>query len=129
MKHSNGCGVQCIAEVTGKNPDAIRIMASGNFISAVEVVYILKKLGFKVKTPFRPTIFGNKKYIAIVPSLNTPGEFHFVVLSHSTKGVCVWDSNNGCEKKKYYVNQDQTILKKNEFRIVAWTSIIEVIKL
>ena len=124
VKNSDGCGIQCISKVSGKSPSQIRKMASADFISHREVVSILKTLGYKVKTPFRSTIFENKKYIVTVPSLNNVGEFHFVVMWYKN-GINVFDPVTSKSKKRY-VSVNKKNLSANEFKVLSWTSLIEV---
>ena len=92
---------------------------------------ILKKIGFKAKQIIKPTIYPNKKYIVVVPSLNNVGEFHFVVawckeLKNGSVGkVQVFDPVVNPSKKRY-VSQTKKKLSRNEFKIWSWTSVIEV---
>lgn len=130
IKHHNGCGIQAIAKVTGKTPKHVRSLASCNFPNHREVVYLVRKLGFKAKTSFYSRVTPENKYIATVPSLNHKGLFHFIVIwaNRTSKGFCgpvkVWDSSGG----KKYVSQSKRELKKHEFRLLSWTSLIEVIE-
>ena len=119
-----GCGIQCIAEVTKIPAKDIRAMATGDFVSHVEVVRILKSLKYKVKTPFRSTILENRKYIVTVPSLNNVGEFHFVVMWYG-EGVEVFDPVR-CESKRRYVSVNKKNLLPNEFNVLAWGAVIEI---
>lgn len=123
-KHSLGCGIQCIAYVTERKPSEIRELATCNFPGHREIVSILKQLGHKIKTPFRSTIFEGRSYIATVPSLNIPGEFHAVVLWYEN-GVKVFDPVTSRKKKKY-VHQNRNKLRPNEFKLLTWTSLIDV---
>ena len=125
VKDSSYCGIQCVAKVSNLQPSDVRNIASCDIISHLEVVSILKTLGYKVKTPFRSTIFENKKYIVTVPSLNNVGEFHFVVMWYGKNGVNVFDPVSSKSKKRY-VGVNKKNLSANEFKVLSWTSIIEV---
>lgn len=131
MKHSDGCGIQCISYISGMSADKVRDMASCNYPSHLEVLSILRKLKLKVATPFRSTIFPDNKYIVTVPSLNNKGEFHFVVIwcNNNKYGFCgkvqVYDPVVNPDKKKY-VSQTKRFVKKNEFKILSWTSLIQI---
>lgn len=124
VKNSYGCGIQCIAKVAYLQPNDVRNMATNDFPSHTEVVSILKTLGYKIKTPFCSTIFENKKYIVTVPSLNNVGEFHFVVMWYDN-GIKVFDPVKSRSKKRY-VSVNKKNLSANEFKVLSWTSIIEV---
>ncbi len=106
-------------------------MASVDFINNAEIVFILKKLGLKAKQLAKPTIYPNRKYIVVVPSLNNVGEFHYVVAwchesKHGFSGkVQVFDPVTNPSKRKY-VSQTKSKLSSNEFKICSWTSAIEV---
>lgn len=129
LNHSEGCGIRCISHVTKVKPNKVREVASANYLHHAEVVSILKKLGFKAKQLTKSTLYPNKKYIVTVPSLNNVAEFHFVVAwcNEDKNGfslpVQVFDPMINAKK---YVSQSKKNLSKNEFRIVSWTSIIEV---
>lgn len=131
LNHSDGCGIQCISFLSKIKADKIREMATCNFIDNAEVVSILKKIGFKAKQKIKPTIYPNKKYIVVVPSLNNRGEFHFVVAwckenkNGSVGKVQVYDPVVNPSKKRY-VSQTKKKLSRNEFKIRSWTSVIEV---
>ena len=125
VKDSSYCGIQCVAKVSNLKPSDVRNIASGDIISHLEVESILKTLGYKVKTPFRSTIFENKKYIVTVPSLNNLGEFHFVVMWYGKNGINVFDPVKSKSKKRY-VGVNKKNLSVNEFKVLSWTSIIEV---
>ena len=118
VKNSDGCGIQCIAKVANLQPKDVREMATSDFPSHTEVVSILKTLGYKVKTPFRSTIFENKKYIVTVPSLNNVGEFHFVVMWYGKNGITVFDPVTSKSKKRY-VSINKKNLSANEFKVLS----------
>lgn len=131
FNHSDGCGVQCVSYMAKVKANKIRELASADFINNVEIVSILKKLGLKAKQLTKPTIYPNRRYIVIVPSLNNVGEFHYVVVwcNESKQGFCgkiqVFDPVVNPAKKRY-VSQTRSKLSTNEFKICSWTSIIEV---
>lgn len=124
--HHYGCGVKCMSYVTKRSASQIRKMTKGNYPDGIEIISILKKLGFKTITPFRPRILEPHKHIAITPSLNSVGEFHFCVLWYKN-GLKVYDPIKSKELKRY-VSRNKKKLQPNEHILTSWASIIEVYK-
>lgn len=127
--HHLGCGVQCASKVSGIPAKKVREYFSDNFPGNREIVSFLKSNGISAMEPKRPRLFPGYKYIAVVPSLNIVGGYHYVVLWIRTRKdgsfieTHVWDPvKNG----NRYVSSKKKDLKPNEINILSWAEVIRV---
>jgi hypothetical protein len=142
MKSIDGCGIQCIAKVSGVSPTKVReisgrISRDGDFPDDKEVVKILKELGVEAKILLNTRINPFTKHIATVPSLNIKGGWHYIVVTmkQTAKTTKVWDpipknslDEAGLKVKRWrYVSPSKRNLGEKEFRMYGnWCRLIQI---
>lgn len=101
--------ITCLAMLTGRPVDDPELMAIHEVIwsdAGADLGKVLDHLGIVHRPRVgKDTIEAGKCYLVTVPSLNTPGSFHWVIFD-ARNGHEVLDPAEGFEGKLFYTRDD-----------------------
>lgn len=134
MKHQvqpthNSCISTCIAMVAGLPAQvAYDHYHDKLWAKEISIERILCQLGVDYIRTFYDggTVYADRVYIVVVPSLNCPGEFHQVVMDTRGGEIKVLDPCQGLDGRKYYAWQPEKGEDDMAVPLTSWLNEYEV---